>query len=109
MKKAKFLFRLFGCLLIFFTLTACNNNESTKQDSEITTPNDSDTLIIFFSRSGENYMVGDYGNGYAGYVDVGNTEVVVNYSFTVYGGSRNHWNMHPTMNFSLIDDIWIRI
>ena len=29
-------------------------------------------------------MVGDYGNGYAGYVDVGNTEVVVNYILDEY-------------------------
>lgn len=67
MKKVKFLFKLLVCFLIFFTLTACtnnennssDNNESSNQNTEIS-GGDGDILVAYFSATNTTKRIAEF-------------------------------------------------
>ena len=88
-------------MCLFVGLTACNdeitdntsnntneNNQNITDDNNISSDAAGDVLIAYFSRTGENYGVGDLsGGGYAGYIEKGNTEIVAEMIADVTGGT----------------------
>ena len=99
MKKISFAFltAFFLCLCIGLSACGGNHNPNNSTGDETVTENGGDhtgsgeasnVLIAYFSRAGENYMVGDLSNGgYAGYVEKGNTAIIAEMIAEVTGGT----------------------
>ena len=68
--------------------------EAAENAADTETKNASDTLVIYFSRTGEQYVVG--------VIEKGNTAVAA----AVFGGGRSNWHLQQKCSLKKTNGVW---
>ena len=88
--SAKHIFTTLAAFALFLASSGCNaqnkqENTNAKTQSNNKTMN---TIVIFFSHAGDNYVVGDNGANYITNLEVGNTKIVADYISEITGADQ---------------------